>query len=316
MKTRLNRLPGCEEDVIGLDINYGRVVASHFSRDGTDFRMNRLVVGEFSPQLSDRQLASWLRAFWKKEKLPTRTVRTCLHSRALIVRYFNYNNLNADELAQALSLEAEEALQRPADELCFDWHLNPAENSPSGQPAELSGILVVVPRKTVIRHLDLMRAAGLYSIHVGISCSALYHFYTFQNKQDRSPVCLINLADRTADIIMLSSSSIYPRTLFSANERWEDNLDYLMENIQNALLYYHLKTKQPPIEKIVLIGRIPDKESFPRMLAKNTALPVSILNPGDEPLMTVETPKQSIPETFNIATGIGLALGGLGDETV
>ncbi len=115
---------------------------------------------------------------------------------------------------------------------------------------------------------------------------------------------------------MLSDSGIYPRTLFSANERWEDNLGYLMENIQNALLYYHLKTKQYPIEEIVLVGRIPDKENFPRTLAKNTALPVRILDPGAEARTTGGSRKLSIPDTFNAATGIGLALGGLGNETV
>ncbi len=127
MKTVRNSLLGCEEDVAGLDINYGRVVASHFSRTGSDLWMDRLAAGEFSPQLSDRQIAAWLRSFWKKEKLPTRTVRTCLHSRSLIVRYFNYRNLNIDELPQTLSLEAEEAPAAAVDELVFDRHLNPPE---------------------------------------------------------------------------------------------------------------------------------------------------------------------------------------------
>ncbi|MFA6172527.1 MAG: pilus assembly protein PilM [Kiritimatiellales bacterium] len=317
MKNRLYKLLGCEEDVIGLDINYGRVVAAHFSKNGNGLQMDRLAAGEFSPELTDRQVAAWLRAFWKKEKLPSRTVRTCLHSRALMVRYFCYKNLSADELPQTLSLEAEEALQQPADELCFDWHLNPSGTGPDGTVSELSGILAAVPRKTVIRHLNLIRASGLYSVNVEISCSALYNFYTrLREAADMSPVCLINLADRTADIIMLSSSGTYPRTLFSANDRWEGNLDYLLENIQNALLYYHLKTNQYPIEKIVLIGRIPDKESFPRTLEKNTSLPVSIFDPAAEPRMPDGIRRRPVPDTFNTAAGIGLALGGLGDETV
>ncbi|HPR82280.1 MAG TPA: pilus assembly protein PilM [Pontiellaceae bacterium] len=315
MKARLKRLFGCEEDVIGLDINYGRVVAAHFSNAGSGFQMDRLAAGEFPVEFTDQQLAKWLRVFWKKEKLPGRTVRTCLHSRSLIVRYFNYKNLTTDELAQTLRLEAEEALQKPANELCFDWHVNPVETA--RKSVELSGFLAAVPRKTITRHLNLMRAAGLYSIHVEIGCSALYNFYTrLRDETDTSPVCLINLADRTADIIMLSNSGIYPRTLFSANDSWDKNLGYLMENIQNALLYYHLKTNQHPMEKIVLIGRIPDKENFSRTLAKNTALPVNILNPGADPRIAVDRLNLSIPETFNVATGIGLALGGLCDETV
>jgi Tfp pilus assembly PilM family ATPase len=300
-----------QEDIIGLDINHGRIVASHFSIHDRQPRLDRLAVGEFPPELTDRQLAAWIRSFWRKEKLPTRTVRTCLHSRSLIVRYFHYQNLTVNELPQTLALEAEEALQQPADKLCVDWHLNPSEYAdPSHSPAELSGTLVVAPRKTVVRHINLIRDAGLYAINVDVSCAALYNFYSYFNEdKNLSPVCLINLADRTADIMMLSESGIYPRALFSADNCWGNNTSYLIENIQNALLYYHLKTKQYAIEKIILIGQIRDQEPFSQALAKKTVLPVSVLDIHSDSRLVIDNQKLSLPASYNVTTGIGLALG-------
>ena len=299
-----------QEDVIGLDINHGRIVASHFSIHDNQPVLDRLALGEFSPGLSNRQMAASIRSFWKKEKLPTRTVRTCLHSRSLVIRYFQYQNLTVDELAQTLLLEAEEVLQQPAEKLCIDWHLNPFEDVTPNHLTKLSGILVAAPRETVTRHLKLIQDAGLYSINVEISCSALYNFYSYFNEgDDPAPICLINLADQTADIVMLSDSGLYPRTLVSSDNCWKDNTGYLLENIQNALLYYHLKTKQHPIEKIVLVGRIPDHENFHQALAEKTELPVSILDINSKPRMFINNRVLSIPSTFNVATGIGLALG-------
>jgi Tfp pilus assembly PilM family ATPase len=312
MKTAQNKCR--EEDVVGLDINSGRLTAAHFARTEQGMKLDRLVTGDYPPELSDRQIASRIRAFWKKEKLPGRIVRTCLHSRALLVRYFQYSNLNTEELGMALSLEAEETLQRPAPELCIDWHLN---SSAESDLSKLTGTLVAAPRKTVRRHLDLIQAAGLYSVNVETSCSALCNCYSFFfGKKETSPVCLVNLADRTADIIMRTESCIYPRTLFSADEPWETNSDYLLENIQNALLYYHLKIKQGPVERVVLIGKIPAPQHFPGKLERKVSLPVEVLDVCSHPDIGIEKQKLPTSGNCNIATAIGLALREFGDEPV
>lgn len=299
------------EDVVGLDVNDGRVVASHFTFKKNKPILKQLAVGEYDSQLPDRQISRAIREIWKREKLPTRTVQSCLHSRSLIVRYFRYENLNSDELPQALALEAEEALQQPSDEICMDWQLNPSRPAVSNEQTELSGTLIAAPRKTVIRHLNLIKAAGLYSIRVETSCSALSNLYSFLTKdQPPPPVCLINLTERTADIIMRSNGSNYPRTLFSANERWEENTSYLLENIQNALLYYHLKLKQPPIEKVLLTGRISKPDELQRELSKETTLPVEILDPCSAPQLGTQhlSLDRSKPNPCNLVTGVGLGL--------
>lgn len=299
------------EDVVGLDFHHGHIVASHFLSTQTGPKLERLAIGEYDLNASDKERAASIRALWKKEKLPTRTVSTCLHSRALVVRYFRYENLNMDELPQALALEAEEALQCSSNNISMDWQLNPTAPNIGNQTTELSGTLVAAPRKTVVRHLKLVKSAGLYSIRIKASCSALSNLYTFLNQnRPTTPTCLINLSEQTADIVMHSNGCNYPRTLFSASETWENNQDYLLENIQNALLYYHLKLKNPPIERILLTGRIPESNGLIKKLAQETALPIERLNLCDHPRLTCRSCSENKkPDGIcNVATGIGLGL--------
>ncbi|MBC8206072.1 MAG: hypothetical protein ISR84_00050 [Kiritimatiellales bacterium] len=296
-----------QEDVAGLDFHHDHIVASHFITTPDGPRLNKLAVGQYESGMTDREMAAEIRAFWKKEKLPTRTVCTCLHSQALVIRYFNYKNLSMDELPPVLALEAEEALQCDSANIAMDWELNQT----SAQPSGLSGTLFAAPQKTITRHLNLIKAAGLYSIRVEASCSALSNLYSFLNKNSQTrPVCLVSLNEWTADIVMCSNEGAYPRSVFSADKQWKDNQDYLLENIQNALLYYHLKLKNPPIEQILLIGKISQMNDFQKKLSQQTALTVTRLNVTDNPLLQFSQPEPGYQQDWNcnLATSIGLGL--------
>jgi Tfp pilus assembly PilM family ATPase len=307
----LSNLLNFSEDTVGLDINFGRIVAAHFvPGDGAPV-LHKLAAIRYDPELSDKKLALTLRRFWKKAKLPSRTVCTCLHSRALAIRPFSYKNLNLDELANALSLEAEEALQKHPGEISLDWHLAPTAPDESGHRTELAGTLVAAPLKTVQRHLNLIKAAGLYSVSVETSCTALYRLYCFLTRnQAPEPVCAVNLGERTADILMCSNGNSYPRTIFSAGDGWEDNADYLVNNIQDALLYYDLKRKHAPVSKILLTGQIADPDALTTRLQEETSLPVEIWDIISEMERSGADPqiRQTAGESYSAATALGLGL--------
>ncbi len=298
-----------QEDIIGLDINDGHIVAAHFLLKKTGPVLNRLAVGKYDPTQPDQKIAQTIRDLWKKENFPTRTVCTCLHSRSLMVRGFHYKNVDLDELPQTLALKAEEALQSPLNEISMDWQLNSSKSNEVS--TELSGTLMAAPRKTVARHLKLIQKAGLYSIHVETSCTALNNLYSLLTEnQMPHPVCLINLTNRTADIIMRSNGGNYPRTLFSAGKPWDENMEYLLENIKDALLYYHLKLKHHPVQKLYLTGKIPKPDELQRELSKESTLPVEILDiRSDSRLICKKNlfDRKKHPPC-NLETGIGLGL--------
>lgn len=300
-----------KEDAIGLDIQQGHIIATRFIENGSGPILKQLATSQYDAADDDHQISQHIRDLWKQEKLPVRTVCSCLHSRAMVVRYFHYENLNKTELSQALELEAEEALQHPAHEISMDWQLNLSSGNNSSK--ELSGTLIATPKETVLNHLKLIRDAGLYSISVEASCSALANLYSYMTEDEQNePVCLINMTERTADIVLCSSRGYYPRTLFSAQKPWESNQDYLLENIQNSLLYYHIKLKQSPIKKIILTGRTSTLKEFMDKLSEQTSLPVETL----DVLQANQLQKKAIqlpPEYTNlsIATALGLGLKGV-----
>lgn len=264
------------EQVIGLDINDGQITAAWFHSG----QLKRLASRDYSPEADDRQIARVVREMWHRERMPTRTVQTCLHSQNLLIRYFKYENISREELPNVLALEAEEALQCPIHQISLDWQLNLNQPvAPKNVTQKLSGTLVAAPKQKVQQHLKLIKAAGLYTVNVHVSYSALINLYTWlMQEQDAEPVCLINITLNTADIIMHSGRSNYPRTLFSAGTEWKQNTPYLLENIQNALLYYHLKLKHPPIKQILLTGQLSGLNDFLTSLSDQTSLPVKELD--------------------------------------
>ena len=298
-----------DEHAVGLDVNDGQLVASHFIKHKGDLLLNALAAESVDPALSEKELARAIRSFWKKHKLPTRTVSTCLHASSLIVRSFSYANVSPDELPRVLTLEAEEALQLPLEQIALSWHLNPPK-----QTSEISGTLIAAPRRAVQSPIKLLQASGLYPINVEIDCSAVVSLFDFLNTETNpSPVCLINLTSQMAGMVILSSESTYPRIVFSSSPNgWQDNVTYLIQNIDSALLHYQLKIKGEPVTKILLTGD-PQPDHFMKKIAEGMTLPVEKWNPISEekipatPHLKKELSTQEM-NPFNLTTALGLGL--------
>ena len=300
------------EHAIGLDINQNRIVATHFVRTGQGLMLDQLAVKEYASGSSDRDISKHIRELWKSRRFSTHTVCSCIQSHAHIVRYFRYNNLTLAELPQALALEAEESLQLPPGDVVMDWCLNNSNGAEGSETEEeLSGVLVAVPRQQVLQHINLLRAGGVYPVNIEVSCSALTNLCQFMTPSAaQSAVCLVNLSERSADIVILSNGESYPRTLFSVKDRWEDNMEYLLENIKDALLYYHLRVKKTPVKKILLTGRMPDLPTLVDRLARATALPVEVPDLCSDPRLApaIQREPAKLLKNCNLVTGLGLGL--------
>ena len=300
------------EYAIGLDINQDRIVATHFIRTGQGLMLDQLAVKEYASGSPDKVIARHIRELWKSRKFPTHTVCSCIQSHAHIVRYFRYDNLTPAELPQALALEAEEALQLPPGDVVIDWCLNNPDGAEENQTVEeLSGVLVAVPRQQVLQHINLLRAGGVYPVNIEVGCSALTNLCQFiAPSAVQSAVCLINLTERSADVVILSNGESYPRTLFSVKDRWENNMEYLLENIKDALLYYHLRIKKTSVKKILLTGRMPDLPALVDRLAKATALPVEVPDLCSDPRLApaIQREPAKLLKNCNLVTGLGLGL--------
>lgn len=272
------------EDVVGLDVSNGVISASRLASaaDGT-LRLLNAGWAKVAPGATDRELATAIRDVWRSAGLPSRTVCASLRSRSAIVRYFSYPALEQVELVSALSLEAEDSLQLPRDQIVFDWHLNhQSKQEGPGAKARREGLLVAVPRKDVEQQLGVLRMAGLYPVALDLGVTAIGNLFQVLHPDAASyeDTCVLHLTSQSADIVLLfEGDSLYARTIYARGTNWETSLGSLLEGLQDALKFYVFKLRGQPVRRLVVSGRIPEQANFLELLRAKTAVPVELWDP-------------------------------------
>jgi len=251
------------EEVIGLDVGDGLAVAACVRLD----RRKRLHLKEaawtsYNPKGSPDDIAASLRQMWRSGKLSRFSVISCLRSRALTLKRFQYPMLSEADLRSALRLEAEEALQTSQDNVVMDWHVNPPPSSPlDSELRQIDGTLVAVPRSDVDTHINLLRQARLFPVATDISCFALANLFRVCMPLDtlEGVSCLARLGTQSADVAVLyGASAIYPRTVFVHAGQAKEPTKYFAESIKDVLAYYRFKLHLADIDKVYLTGVVDD----------------------------------------------------------
>ena len=276
--------PEKSENIAGINIGDGFVNVSRIVRRG---RKKVLLTHagwmEYAPDATDDEIAKIIRKLWKKCRMPTRTVCVGLQSRSLCLKYFKYPDLSQMELVSALKLESEETLQLPPEEIMLDWHINRAKGDPYTQQGEpLQGVLVAVAKKQVVHQMNLVKKAGLLPVMMDVGCTSLCNLFLALRgdsvNQDNA-ICVVNLSRYNADIsILYNDHYIYPRTIISRSAEWESKVQYLVENISDALLYYHVKVDKTPVNRLVFTGFVPDSPEFIGQVHDTIGLPTEVWN--------------------------------------
>ncbi|MEE9369733.1 MAG: pilus assembly protein PilM [Pontiella sp.] len=307
-----------QESIAGINIGDGFVSVSRIVRRGR----RKIVLThagwmEYAPDASDEEIAQVIRKLWKKCKMPTKTVCAGLHSRSLCLKYFKYPDLSPMELTSALKLEAEESLQLPPEKIMLDWHLNRPKNDPYTQLGDqLQGVLVAVAKDQVNRQMQLLKKAGLYPVVMDVGCTSLCNLF-LALRGDRvnadNAVCVVNLSRFNADIsILYNEHFIYPRTIISRSSEWATKIQYLIENISDALLYYHVKVDKTPVTQLVLTGFVPQDPEFMAQIHDTIGLPTDVWSPlKDENFLiasSVKSSKEYDVVTPLMTTSLGLGL--------
>lgn len=300
------------EDVAGIDIADGTITAAriHQTRRGV-VELRNAGWASYDPGTSERALASAVRALWRQCGMTTTTVCSCLRSRSLAFHYFKYENISSKDLASALWLQGEEALQLPRQDIAIDWHVNPtAENS-----ATKEGILMAAPTKAVDQHLGVLEMAGLYPVILDVGSMAIGNLFLELSDGDRprDAVCIMSFSPHVADVAILDHREcIYPHTIVFQSATWQSSRDYLCENIADVLKYHHYKLRHDPVKRLVVTGGIPEPEQLSAALQERFHLPVDVWDPlsrvkvrGSALARRLAADKTAGPL---LATSLGLAL--------
>ncbi len=306
------------ENIAGINIADGVVSTARVVRRGRQkLALTHAGWLQYEPDASDAEIAQTIRKLWKKTRMPTRTVCSAMHTRSLCLKYFKYPDLAPRELTSALMLEAEESLQLPPEEFVLDWHLNRPKNDPYTPLGEqLHGILVAVEKKQVNRQLNLLKMAGLFPVIMDIGSTSLCNLYLGlrgEKVNEHQAVCVVNLSRYNADIsILYNDHYIYPRSIISRSSEWSSKLQYLIENISDALLYYHVKVDKTPVTQLVLTGFVPEEPEFVGQIHDTIGLPTEVWSPlRDEnfqmaPSVRVSDKNDIITPLMTTSLGLGL----------
>ena len=306
-------------DVVGLDIGDGLMTAARV-RPLKDGRLSVTHVGweEYDVGASDRQIAGAIRRLWRRHALSTFSVSSCLRCPSLTLKYFKYPGLSGVELASALRLEAEQALQMPPEKIALDWHV---ARRPSAATAALGGdegtegVLVAAPRVEVERHLELLRMAGLYPVVLDVGTLAAGNLLAAvgETVPASTAICLISLGRRLADIaILYEGDFVYPRSVFSRGADWRTVPDQLAGHFQDMVKYSQFKLRQEPVKRVVLCGRVPAEAFWTKTFSEGIGVPVELWNPLSQVAVGVRASRALSGDSAgmgpSLATCLGLAL--------
>jgi Tfp pilus assembly PilM family ATPase len=313
-----------EEDVAGVCVRDGLICTSRVARSSDGgLRLRSAGCVEYAPDLSDEALAAEIRHAWRQNRIPTRTVVSCLHSPSVQYRYFQYDNLHRDELPSALALEAEELLKLPRSKIGMDWQAFEHGDGGRDKGRGLEGILVAVPKADLDRHFYLLKHAGLYTVVVDLAPLAAANLFRVLHPhgENGTSTCLLDVSTDTADMVVLTGDGFaYPRSLRSYSATWDRAVDYLAENIEDVLRHTRISLRRPPVTKVYLTGRVGSRETLRTELQDTLGRPVAAWNPledmGQRSIQRARSGQVSEKEGAWLTIALGLALRGASRDHV
>ena len=183
-------------DVAGIHFGDSHILATRLSHKGKGpYALTHADWVPYDSGASEKVIAGVVRALWKQANFPTRTICATLRSASLVMRYFKYPSMSAEELRSALELQGEEALQIPRRDLIVDWHLNRGEYSSGARGKAIEGVFFAAPVKDVDRALNILFLAGLDPIILDVRALAVANLFSvLGEKRDESALCLVNLS--------------------------------------------------------------------------------------------------------------------------
>jgi type IV pilus assembly protein PilM len=193
-------------ELVGLKLGASQIAAAQVVNKGGPkiVRMARMplergvvVGGELR---EPEQLASTLKAFFRKNKLPRNCVRLGISNNRIGVRTFEISGIeDAKQLANAVRFRAQETLPIPLEEAVLDYRVLDDHVGEDG--VRVCRVLLVVAHKELVeRYVAACRKAGLKLVGIDLEAFALLRALSDPNQppgEDAAVVCVSIGHDRS-----------------------------------------------------------------------------------------------------------------------
>jgi Tfp pilus assembly PilM family ATPase len=299
-------LVGSNEVIAGLVLWEEQAVAAvlEHHKGSTVLKQAGQVV--FPKNATDAERSRILKKWWRSSRFCTRSVWAGFHTSSDIQKYFS---LPVDEsgLRDALMLEAEESLQVESPNALMDYYL--FEKEKKDDPS--TGMMFATPRWSVMRYKKILDDAGLLVCGIGVPNVEIARTFRWLGMpvSPQFADCVLFLTETSANIVIVcGNSSLYSRTVESASGGWETNLDYLVQALNDAFMYFQLYLSTFPVGRIQLTGHFPEHIDLTGFLLMETGLVVRQWDPLAETGKLYCSPKLAASAPDLLAGCLGLAL--------
>jgi type IV pilus assembly protein PilM len=203
---RAEKSSKANNQLVGLKLGASQIAAAQVVNKGgpkvvrmarTPLKRGVVVGGELR---EPEELASQLKAFFRKNKLPRNCVRLGISNNRIGVRTFEISGISdPKQLANAVRFQAQETLPIPLDEAVLDYRILDDRVGDDGVRV-CRVLLVVAHRELVERYVSACRKAGLKLVGIDLEAFALLRALSDPTRppgEDAAVVCVSIGHDRS-----------------------------------------------------------------------------------------------------------------------
>jgi type IV pilus assembly protein PilM len=291
-----------------------------------------------------------IRELFKISKLKEQNVAISVGGYSVIVKKINVKTMTEDELHDTIHFEAEQYIPFDISDVNLDFQiLGESEQNPN----QMSVILVAAKKEMVSEYVSLIQMAGLNACIIDVDAFALQNIFEVNYAQEEENVALIDIgASKTSLNLLKGNSSVFMRDVSlgcgqinekissfancSLEEADEIKLSRQSEKvsvedlkgivstvvtdwcseIKRALDFFYSSYPEDQIKRIILSGGGANIIEFRKLLAKETATAVEIINPFEN----VSVDNKSLDDSYleqiapQAAICMGIAIRKMGDK--
>lgn len=308
--------------LFGVDVSSSAVKVMQLGKSGQKYRVDYYGVDalpansvvEKNITEVDRVSAAISNAV-RRAGIKRKNAATAVSGSAVITKTINMpSDLSEDELEQQLSLDANQYIPYPIEEVSLDFNiLGPVENSP-----ELNHVLIACSRsENVDVCVEALEGAGLNAVIIDVESFAIETSYNHMKEglglADDELVALFDIGATTTTLhVMYQGRSIYSRDQTFGGKQLTDEImqryglsmeeaglakrqgglpesyesevlqsfnDSLIQQISRALQFFFSATEFNNIDKILLAGGTASIKGLDEITEQQIGVPTQVANP-------------------------------------
>lgn len=344
-----------KNDCWGIEVGANAIKAIRLGRSGArvdvlDYDILPFKTILTTPDLNvDEAIQVNLDAFMAKHDVSKSSVIVSVPGHTAFARFAKLPPVEPKKIPDIVRFEAVQQIPFPIEQVEWDYQVFQQEDSPDVEVG-----IFAITKERVVSFLNNYRRVGLQVDALTLSPIAVYNAYAYEQAEDgggADGTILMDIGTQSTDVIIVDNGGIWLRTLPIGGNNFTEALvkafklsfpkaeklkreartsKYarqifqamrpvfadLVQEIQRSLGYYQSLNRDAELKKLVGFGstfRLPGLQKFLKQ-----QLQMDVVRPDSFKRVHVEGKQESdfVEHTINFATAYGLALQGLGQETV